>query len=229
MAAESFTISDSKEYEGSSYTKGYYISKRVCILLLILILLVLTALVVGLTLGLKGSSPKECENSQQIIDGTPTTTTTTKPTTTTPEIKINYRLPNNLKPYHYDITTETKFDSMTEPETFNGRIIIQFHCDQRTNKIVLHQSDLDIEDIKVVRLSDNIEMPVGMPLYDDITQFYTIPLSSELENGQNYSISMSYIGQLEDNNVGFYKSFYNDAQGGKKYLKKQKFLIEIIY
>ena len=145
-----------------------------------------------------------------------TTITTSLSYITTSTIKVNYRLPKSLKPYFYHITTMTRFDSLTEPQDYNGTVQIDFNVKERTNLVILHHIDLiiDTASIKLSTLG-GIENKILYTSYDNETSFFTIHTENILDNNQNYSISMNYIGKLLGNNIGFYKSSYTDA-GGKR-------------
>jgi hypothetical protein len=134
----------------------------------------------------------------------------------------NYRLPKSLKPYYYDITTLTSFDSLTEPEKYDGKVEIHFVVNQRTNLIVFHQSDLIIDSSSIIVMPSSGgsgQINVLKVSYDEETSFFTVNLAEMLENGQNYSIKMDYEGKLLSNNEGFYKGSYTDAQGRKRLMK----------
>ena len=83
----------------------------------------------------------------------------------------NYRLPKSLRPYFYDLTVKTSFDVLTEPNSFDGDLLIRVSCLERTNLISMHQTELDISQssIKVTNDANN-----AMPL---ACHKYTAPLS----------------------------------------------------
>lgn len=149
-----------------------------------------------------------------------TTTSSTLSTTTTPQ-KINYRLPTALKPYLYDITTKTAFDSLTQPTYFDGVVHIDMECLTATNTIILHQSDIKIDNSSInVTDLNNAAFTVNIvsTSYDNETEFYKITLSAQLTKGAKYRLSMNYRADLRTDNVGFYKSFYYDNDRNKRYV-----------
>ena len=156
---------------------------------------------------------------------TTTTATTTAGTTTTtlsnPQVQVDYRLPKSLKPFFYDITTITRFDSLTEPDQYDGIIEIHLSVNERTNCIIFHHVDLMINSstIKVIGLTGVAsQINVMSTSYNNETSLYNVSLASYLEINQNYSISMNYVGKLLSNNVGFYKSSYTDKNGARRWL-----------
>ena len=129
-----------------------------------------------------------------------------------------YRLPKNLAPLIYDLTLETSFDTQNEPFNFNGEIIIYFKCLIQTNSIIIHKSELEIIDSSIIVNSDNFQIMVSTTSYNEASQLFNITLTEMLEANNNYSIRMNYVGKFQANNFGFYKSFYTDIDGTKKYV-----------
>lgn len=133
----------------------------------------------------------------------------------------NYRLPKSIKPYYYDLTVKTSFDVFTEPNSLDGDLLIKLSCLERTNYIEMHKSGLVIDETSIRIISDSngvMQYTVLFTSYDNDTQIYHINLSQSLEANQNYSISLNFVGKIEANNFGFYKSFYVDKNGVKKYI-----------
>ena len=142
--------------------------------------------------------------------------------TSSQSIPKNYRLPKNLKPFLYEISTFAVFDILTEPSTFDGQTIIKFTCIERTNSIVFHKLNLDFHGIKVQ--SDQNELIILSTSYDVETQLFHVTLSELLVNNQNYSISIDYTGIVETDNFGYFKSYYFDDNGtNKKWLIASQF------
>jgi hypothetical protein len=146
---------------------------------------------------------------------------TTKPATTTNQMSLtNFRLPKSLKPFFYDLTVKTSFDVLTEPNSFDGDLLILVTCLERTNLISIHKAELEISESSIQVMNDannSNKFEVLSTKYDEDTQIYSITLSQSLESSQNYSIRMTYVGKIQANNFGFYKSFYTDQNGVKRY------------
>ena len=139
--------------------------------------------------------------------------------TVQPLLVKNYRLPKSIKPFFYDVTTMTNFDSLTEPESYNGTIEIHLSVNERTNMIIFHHVDLmiDTKSIKVALIDNrNTTVNVSNTSYDNETSLFTINLVDMLDISSNYSLSMYYVGKLLSNNYGFYKSSYTDGEGKKR-------------
>ena len=52
--------------------------------------------------------------------------------------------------------------------------------------------------------------------FEEKTQFFIADISQEFKAGNNYSITVSYTGYLQDDNTGFYRSSYTDDNGNKR-------------
>lgn len=180
------------------------INKRLFYAISVIVLLVFIAVILGLSIGL--TRDKKCNNSES----------SSQITTTKPLINKEYRLPKTLKANFYDINIITNFDSLTEPSTFNGSIVIKFKCVEKTNKIVLHKTDIYIKEDSV-KITDGLNNNINYlsATYENETQLYTISLSQGLEKDKDYFLTVDYVGQLAYN-LGFYKSSYIDSQGKKK-------------
>ena len=135
---------------------------------------------------------------------------------------INYRLPNNTRPLHYDIhlTThvhESKFE-------FEGQVIVKFELKSApVNEITLHMKKLNHLIVKLLDsnknlLASNLEYDT-----DDVTDFLTIKTQNSLTIGQNYYLEFDYDSELRDDNLGFYKSSYVNEQNKIVWLATTQF------
>ena len=132
-----------------------------------------------------------------------------------PAAKLNYRLPTELVPFAYDITSEFQFinvSSVYKGFPYNGHTSISFTCVQATSSLVFHINKLDIDNSSLV-LNSTTDISFttlnGFSWYNDFTrQFFIANLTQSLKVGHNYTVSMNYVGYLTDDNAGFYRSSY---------------------
>jgi len=130
---------------------------------------------------------------------------------------LNYnRLPKALIPYHYDI----RLLPILEKGNFSilGQVSIELECRTETDRIVLHSLEIVI-DPKSVRLSGRnvANFNVKSVEYDTELEFAIIRLNQTLSKGFNYTLSMEFVGQLNDKLKGFYRSSYQE-NGVEKYV-----------
>lgn len=121
-----------------------------------------------------------------------------------------YRLPNQTRPSHYDITLTTHVHDGGR-EDFSGVVKITIKPLETTKVITLHQRQITIESIKLW-YSD-------LETYENITdftdggdrEFLIIPTENDLVTSEEYIVEIAYSGKLRDDNMGFYRSSYKNA------------------
>ncbi|KAJ9579419.1 hypothetical protein L9F63_024473 [Diploptera punctata] len=120
----------------------------------------------------------------------------------------NYRLPLTVVPHHYYIKLVPYFQERNF--TFDGEVEITVTAITDSNNITLHYDDLEILETPSVISPDNLQaLEVVETNYDNDTNFYTLYFNDTLVPQQEYVIGIKYIGDLEQDMSGFYKSSYN--------------------
>lgn len=130
--------------------------------------------------------------------------------------EINYRLPNNTKPLHYNISLVTFIDR--GEFNFSGVVNINLTVLENSNNITLHARQLTTQ---TVQLRDSRGSSVnGVTFTYDITrEFLTISTGQvTLPRGQTYDLQISYTGELRTDMGGFYRSSYINEKGNKVYV-----------
>lgn len=142
------------------------------------------------------------------------------------EPQINYRLPDNFYPLRYEITVRPYFTVTTMPQTFDGYVKILFRCQTNTNKLVLHSIGLILDNSTLGMSassldSDNVPISNVPWKYDHVTSFLTfeLPDGYMFRAGRSYTFYGSYQGRLQANNLGLFRTSYNDGFGTQKYIK----------
>jgi len=117
-----------------------------------------------------------------------------------------YRLPLHLKPFSYEITLTPNFTTFT----FDGSVDIKFSCEKATDTIVLNVKDLkiDLADVKLYLTSGYTYTSVTAIQEDKLHEMLTIKLAKSMEEGAHYIISIDYVGNLNGEMTGFYRSSY---------------------
>lgn len=124
---------------------------------------------------------------------------------------ISYRLPNETYPEHYAIHLKTNIHDGNF--SFTGKVEITIVTREVTSTIVIHARQLEISEVK---LWNTIGTPTEILLdpfeYDEVTEFVIIRLESGvLQSDTKYLLTVEYNGELRDDNLGFYRSSYRDA------------------
>ncbi|KAG7193103.1 Aminopeptidase 2 mitochondrial [Scheffersomyces spartinae] len=116
-------------------------------------------------------------------------------------------LPTNVKPTHYDLTLEPKFDGFT----FDGEETIDFDVKEDTDFITLNTLEIKIHEATIngTKITDIS--------YDDAKQRVTFKSPNELKAGSEAKLYLKFTGELNDKMAGFYRSSYTE-DGKTKYL-----------
>ncbi|XP_071055463.1 LOW QUALITY PROTEIN: aminopeptidase N-like [Onthophagus taurus] len=125
------------------------------------------------------------------------------------DTSIDYRLPTNLKPLHYELTLEPFFD----PDfTFEGHVIITVQVLADTEFVVFHGRDLVFTEANVQIKEENAVNPFVIKSFnrDDVTELYHIELQESLRALTTITIEINYTGILAANNDGFYRAKYEE-------------------
>ena len=134
---------------------------------------------------------------------------------------VEYRLPN--------IATPTKYSLHLEPDLTNfkftgqSKIILTVHQD--TNTLTLNAKNLTIVPNNVNVVGGKITKP-EIALNVDLKteeEFVVVTFNSTLVNGTEYTLTINYSGELNDQKVGFYRSRYLKKDGTVKYIATTHF------
>ncbi|KAK3853242.1 hypothetical protein Pcinc_040203 [Petrolisthes cinctipes] len=156
-----------------------------------------------------------------------TTTTTTPPppeptitatTTTTPlKEEISVRLPLSLKPLHYLVKLQPLINGNF---SILGYVEVEVEVLEATTNFTLHIADIITNNNTVKVMESGVEeVGVGREVvirrhqYDHEREFYIAHLEEALQKGNKYTLSMEFIGLLNERLEGFYRSSYRDANG----------------
>ncbi|XP_067635453.1 aminopeptidase N-like [Eurosta solidaginis] len=138
---------------------------------------------------------------------------------------INYRLPNNTQPFHYNLELTTNFHNGTRD--FTGQVQISLTATENTKTIVLHA--LELEDFKATIKSadrqDAVEYPMSW-LYQIEREFLSLTAQDQQLNfnkGTNWTLTIAYKGQLSTDKKGFYILSYNDSAQKMHYMATTEF------
>lgn len=176
----------------------------------VLVLLVVVAAICFLVVGLLVGHLKPCK--KEIIEDT-----SSKPETLKHKKEFPYvRLPRSVVPEHYDV--ELRPHIVPDNFTFDGKVRILVKVLQATNNITLHVHQLMV-DANSVRLTDARSgdvLPVSSTSEDEERQFYVLHVKGKLVQGKTYEVYMEFVGLLNDELAGFYRSSYVDADGNER-------------
>ena len=149
-------------------------------------------------------------------------------------VEKNIRLPRDVLPIRYDV----RLFPVLEKGNFSilGRISIDVQCKIQTDCIVLHSVDIVVDPASVKVIVNNLpklcygiiqffsqvteqrgtdkELAIDGIDYDIEAEFLIIRLSpqnvGQLIEGTNYTLSMDFVGNLNDELRGLYRSTYKE-------------------
>lgn len=133
------------------------------------------------------------------------------------------RLPKNLLPHSYRVTLqphlytrvpeEENGTSVNQTLRFDGVSVVNFRCVEKTRTIYLHSKDLWITEPPVVtNQRKNVSTKVTQTLFhNDQSDFMEILLEEPLEEGEDYSLGLTFWGQMSETPAGLYVSVYDEG------------------
>lgn len=128
-------------------------------------------------------------------------------------------LQNSFSPTVYSLTIEPDLKKFV----FNGDLQIMGAINQETTQISLHAREIAILSVKFVsELSSGNEIPASNINFHVATHVVDIIFKDSLPLGAG-SLHIIYVGQLNNQLAGFYRSGYTDAQGNKKVMASTQF------
>lgn len=168
-----------------------------------------------------------------IVETTPITESTAMARSTTPQLtqpwELNYRLPSDTLPLHYEIYLHPDLTS----GTFTGNVAIHLNITQPRDFILIHIKYLTISSTSVHKgiESNGEQISLGDIFEYAPNEFWVVKLRSGIQPGL-YTVNMDFTGSLVKDIVGFYKSnYYNSDTNKTRYIvtKMYSFLIILIY
>lgn len=118
-----------------------------------------------------------------------------------------YRLPENVVPSEYTITLEPFLAN----DNFNGNVEIKVEVVEETDTITFHSVEIEINEKSVVNANGE-EIPITDDTIEEDRDFRIFHFANKLPVGQ-YTIKISYVGELNGHNDGFYRSNYTNSNG----------------
>lgn len=125
-------------------------------------------------------------------------------------------LPDTLYPQAYDIHLTPDL----EGSAFAGKMEVSLRVAKSTEEIVFNALEVEVEDLQVRVDGESVE--AGEMTYDKQKQQVTVPIA-RVAPEQQVSLSMTFRGQIRDDMIGFYKSFYKTEEGETRFIYSTHF------
>lgn len=123
-------------------------------------------------------------------------------------------LPTDIVPVTYNLYLKPSFETYK----FEGKVTIEFKVNKPTKTIVVNTAELDVDESKT--LVNGKIAPVSTS-YAEKEEFYTINFAEEIT--ADGTLTMEFVGTLNDQMKGFYRSSYTDIEGNKRYMASTQF------
>jgi glutamyl aminopeptidase len=138
---------------------------------------------------------------------------------TTPQLtepwELDYRLPNDTLPLHYEIYLHPDL----EKGTFFGKVDVLLNVTQPRDFILIHTKYLTIQKT-LLRQGDGTngqEVTLVEAFEYAPNEFWVVRLGSKIQQGL-YTLQLEFDGSLTKDIVGFYKSsYYNSDTNQTRY------------
>lgn len=144
---------------------------------------------------------------------------------TTYEDVENYRLPTNIIPKSYGITLKPYLRDTdgTRQFTFDGVAEIVIVPQESTKLLELHSKSLNYSSMQYWKQSaSNLIMELPNPVVNTTTDKLIFNFDAELLEQEEYVLAFKYVGLMQDDMRGFYRSSYKDSKNVTKSVWKMK-------
>lgn len=136
------------------------------------------------------------------------TSTRTAPT---PAADDPLRLPHSTIPISYDLTLMTRVKS--GDRVFSGDVKIEIEVKEETNTITLHSKQHEVISWKLT--ADGGSEITATPRFEEDKDFLHIETSRVLAVNEKLTLEISYLGLLQLDMRGFYRSSYREGNSIK--------------
>ncbi|EIE91503.1 hypothetical protein G6F46_002840 [Rhizopus delemar] len=130
-------------------------------------------------------------------------------------------LPTNVKPTHYDLTLQPNLKTFE----FYGQVKVNLDVVKDTNTIVLNTRDIKINSafLSVESLEIESKQAAIEITYDEKKDLATMTFKDTVPADTKAVLDILFVGELNDQMAGFYRSSYKDADGNTQYLATTQF------
>jgi hypothetical protein len=121
----------------------------------------------------------------------------------------NIRLPKDILPTTYKVYLHPDLSSSFD---YSGRIAIHIKCVKATKYVIFHYKKLDIKSYRLLDSSKK-NVKVLRMLQSEKNEQVLLELEDELQVGKEYTVKLTFTGDLSNKMAGFYKSSYKTKEG----------------
>ncbi|XP_070545825.1 aminopeptidase N-like isoform X2 [Ptychodera flava] len=153
--------------------------------------------------------------------------TPTEVAVTTPAPVWSGRVQSNVEPLHYSVHLKVYLDEDDGDKrfTFDGVSFAEFSFTEDTKTVKIHFNKLDIDDskVKMTRADTGADVEIESRSKEEEYQFYVVTTRQNMIKGVTYRLYFEFVGYLEDDLAGFYRSSYRTSSGETRWLATTQF------
>jgi puromycin-sensitive aminopeptidase len=127
------------------------------------------------------------------------------------------RLPSNVKPVNYVLTFKPNFETFQ----FDGSMVVDVKVITQTDKIVLNSAELTFDTAEFVS-STGEKFTTSQVKLEEKEEIATLIFPTNLPFGEG-KLSITFVGLLNENLKGFYRSKYTHPNGETRYAATTQF------
>lgn len=199
-------------------------TKAIVLIVIVIALIIFVGVISGVFSARQARKDALAEQSEQgkvkreQTEGPTSSVSPTEPTG--PEPWYQVRLPQNIRPIHYDFY----LDPYLEQNTFQGKVSVLIKVTEKSDfmsYILIHIKDMTVKDAKVYKpakpntATPGDEVPLKKTWEYPKNEFFVFELEDDLEVGQ-YVLVMSYNSTFSKPLNGLYISTYTNEKGVKR-------------
>lgn len=200
-------------------------TKAIVLVVIVIVLLIFVGVLSGVLSARQARKDalveREKREESRATDKPEGTVAPTEPTGPEPWYKI--RLPENIRPIHYDFY----LDPHLEQNTFQGNVSILIDVTEKSDYmsfILIHINDMNVTRAKVYKLASDAKPDTATPGEElalkrtfeyQKNDFFIFELEQDLEVGR-YVLDMAYKSRFSSQLNGLYISTYTNEKGVKR-------------
>lgn len=209
-------ISEAGEEIGSTVKTGFFVTKKVVIIVSSVYALLLVGVILATHFGTKATL-STTTTATKTTTKAPATTKNPPDTTKIPE-PLDYRLPTDCMPFFYHLEVKPYIGPEevygSKAFTHEGKMTIHLNCTKPTKQLKFHALNLRIDGSTIeMRADDGQALGFNKKIsYDTEREYYTIDFDSEIQPNSNrdnyYILTIPFSGDIITQLYGFYRNSY---------------------
>lgn len=143
--------------------------------------------------------------------------------------EVDYRLSENIKPINYKILLGSFLnESGSGKVTFDGECSIEIKVLKKTNQIQLHIMNLDISLSEYYKKNTTDKKVLPAATSNSLTDIVCYNLTEELHPNEVYILHYVYVGTMNEDMNGYYRSKYETGENYTEYVLQTLFNTKLI-